>query len=145
MFKFYVIKMDKKRILMCMGDARIRVLMALGFLTLFSVTAMGGGGEQKAAYAIACLLCRIMQIFFLIVGVLATLVIVIGGIKWIGSGEDPEARTQAKSTIIHAIIGIIIVLVAGYIVSWIVVSFGVIRIADPITAIGGCDSLCTLS
>ncbi len=136
--------MDKKKILMRMGDGRVRILMVLGFLALFSVTALGAGGERIAAYAIACLLCRIMQIFFLIVGVLATLVIVIGGIKWIGSGEDPEARTQAKSTIIHAIIGIIIVLVAGYVVSWVVMSFGVIRIADPIQAIGGCDTMCKL-
>ncbi|MCK4492195.1 MAG: TrbC/VirB2 family protein [Candidatus Altiarchaeales archaeon] len=137
--------MDKKRILKYMGNARVRMLMILVFLALFSVTAFGTGGtgtEHKAAYAIACLLCRIMQIFLLIVGVLATLVIIIGGIKWIGSGEDPEARTQAKSTIIHAIIGIIIVMVAGYVVSWIVSSFGGIRIADPIDAVTGCSKIC---
>lgn len=61
-------------------------------------------------------ICGVYGSFAMVAGALAALMIVIGGIKWIGSGDDPGARKNAKDMIIHAIVGLCIV-----VVSWMVV------------------------
>jgi len=53
---------------------------------------------------------------------LGVCVFLLAGLKWIASGEDAGKRKQAKDTMIHVIIGVLIVTLAYEIVS-IVLSF----------------------
>jgi hypothetical protein len=64
-------------------------------------------------------LCSFFNTFYYIAGAIASLIIVIGGVKWTASENDPGARKAAKDAIIHAIVGLIIVIVATAIVSQI--------------------------
>ncbi len=103
---------------------RIGLLLVLGLLFLVQMgTVMGAEGEENIHFALTYIICRIFQIIFYIAGAITALVIVVAGIKWIGSGDDPAARGSAKNTIVHAIIGLIIVLIAVFLVSWIIGAF----------------------
>ena len=84
------------------------------------VLAMAGlaaaSGPATAISAICNVLHNIQILLYAIAGGVGVVVITLQGIKWAGSAEDPGARKQAKQGIIHAIIGLIIVLLAVWIV-----------------------------
>ena len=55
----------------------------------------------------------IVNIIFGIAGSLAFLFIIIGGLRFVMSEGDPSKASQAKSTIVYALIGLVITL-TGY-------------------------------
>ena len=66
---------------------------------------------------------QVTNILLFIVGAIAVIMLIIGGIRYVVSGGDSSAVTAAKNTILYAIIGIIIVLLAFAIVQFVVGSF----------------------
>jgi hypothetical protein len=96
----------------------VQVLMLLGIVLL--TIGLASATASSVITVINNLLCRLLQVLFAVSAAVATIVIVLAGIKWIGSSEDAGARAQAKSTIVHAIIGLLIVMVALTLVSWVV-------------------------
>ena len=62
----------------------------------------------------------ILQILFGILGALAVLFIVIGGFSYVVSGGDPQATGKAKSTIMYAVVGLIIAVFAEAIVTFVI-------------------------
>jgi hypothetical protein len=73
----------------------------------------------EAANAICTVFGNIYFVLYSIAGAIGTVVITLQGIKWIGSAEDQGMRKQAKQGIIHAVIGLIIVMLAVYIVDMV--------------------------
>lgn len=65
------------------------------------------------------ILRKVIQIFSVIVGFVAVVMIIIGGIKYITSGGDSGNVSGAKNTIIYAIIGLIIVALAQVLVHYV--------------------------
>ena len=65
------------------------------------------------------LIRQIINIFSVIVGIVAVIMIIIGGLKYITSGGDSGNVTGAKNTILYAIIGLIIVALAQFIVRFV--------------------------
>jgi hypothetical protein len=61
----------------------------------------------------------IINIFSLVVGVVAVIMIIIGGLKYITSGGDSGNVTGAKNTILYAIIGLVVVALSQFIVRFI--------------------------
>lgn len=62
----------------------------------------------------------------LIVAVLASLVyLILGGIKWVTSGGDKDKLEGAKKQIIAAIVGLVVALVAFFVVNFLLSFFGV--------------------
>ncbi len=55
-----------------------------------------------------------------IVGVLAVVMLIIGGIRYVVSGGDSKKVTDAKNTILYAIIGLIICFLAYAIVNFVI-------------------------
>lgn len=55
-----------------------------------------------------------------IVGVVAVIMLIIGGIKYIISGGDAKKVTDAKNTILYAIIGLVIAFLAYAIVNFVI-------------------------
>jgi glucose uptake protein GlcU len=55
-----------------------------------------------------------------IVGILAVIMLIIGGIKYVTSGGDSKKVTDAKNTILYAIIGLIICFLAFAIVNFVI-------------------------
>ena len=69
---------------------------------------------------LSTIMCVIIQLLIFIAGGIAIVIIVLNGIKWTASSDDPGARKQAKEGIIHAIVGLIIVLIAVTIVGVVI-------------------------
>jgi len=74
----------------------------------------GGEGATQQIGDIARLIINILSV---IVGVVAVIMIIVGGFRYITSGGDSGKVGTAKNTIIYAIIGLILVALAQIIVN----------------------------
>jgi hypothetical protein len=61
----------------------------------------------------------VINIFSVIVGIVAVIMIIFGGFKYITSGGDSSSVTGAKNTILYAIIGLVVVAMAQFIVRFV--------------------------
>lgn len=77
------------------------------------------GGDENPTDKVNALITQIINIFSVIVGIVAVIFIIIGGLKYITSGGDSGNVTGAKNTILYAIIGLIIVALAQFIVRFV--------------------------
>ncbi len=80
--------------------------------------------EQGAEARVNGLLTDVINIFSLVVGVVAVIMIIIGGLKYIMSAGDSGNITGAKNTILYAIIGLVIVAMAQFIVRFVIARVG---------------------
>ena len=65
------------------------------------------------------LIKTIINVISIVVGVVAVIMIVFGGLRYITSGGDSSNVSSAKNTIIYAIIGLVIVALAQFIVRFV--------------------------
>lgn len=65
------------------------------------------------------LITKIVNIFSVIVGLIAVIMIIFGGFRYITSGGDSTKVNSAKNTILYAIVGLIIVALAQVIVKFV--------------------------
>jgi hypothetical protein len=73
-------------------------------------------GVKSSDGKIKELLKSVIDIFSFVVGFIAVVMIIIGGVKYITSGGDSGNVTGAKNTILYAIIGLVVVALAQLIV-----------------------------
>jgi cytochrome bd-type quinol oxidase subunit 2 len=73
----------------------------------------------KTERSINDLIAQIINIFSVIVGVVAVIMIIYGGFRYITSGGDSGNITSAKNTILYAIVGLVIVALAQFIVKFV--------------------------
>jgi hypothetical protein len=62
---------------------------------------------------------NVVNVLSLIVGIIAVIMIVIGGFRYITSGGDSGNVSGAKNTILYAIVGLVIVALAQFIVRFV--------------------------
>lgn len=62
----------------------------------------------------------ILDIVFIVAGALATIFIIIGGLRYVLSFGKPEALQKAKNTILYAIVGLLVSIFAFTIVNFVV-------------------------
>lgn len=67
---------------------------------------------------------NIILLLSTIVGVAAVIMIVVSGLKYTTSGGDSSSVASAKSTMVYAIIGLIVAAVAQFIVRYVLKSVG---------------------
>ncbi len=65
------------------------------------------------------LLSKVITIFSAVVGVIAVLMIIVGGLRYITSGGDSSKVSAAKTTIIYALVGLVIVALSQLIVHFV--------------------------
>lgn len=65
------------------------------------------------------LLAKVINIFSAVVGVIAVLMIIVGGLRYITSGGDSGKVSAAKTTIIYALVGLVVVALAQLIVHFV--------------------------
>jgi hypothetical protein len=87
-------------------------------LWLTTVAALELDGLPQAS-ADKSSLSTIISILIKITGAICLLMITIGGLRYILSQGDPQGVAKAKGAIIYALVGLIIVLVAQAIVSFV--------------------------
>lgn len=84
------------------------------------VDAIGGNSDGRRAGAFTNLLESIINILLFIIGAIAVIMIIIGGIKYTTSNGDQAQVTSAKNTILYAVVGLIVAIMAYAIVNFIV-------------------------
>jgi len=62
----------------------------------------------------------VTQIVLAILGGISVIMVIIGGIKYAGSQGDPAGTAKAKNTIIYALVGVLVALLATTIVQFTV-------------------------
>jgi hypothetical protein len=61
----------------------------------------------------------VVNVLSVVVGIVAVIMIIIGGFRYITSGGKQESVTAAKNTILYAVIGLVIVALAQVIVRFV--------------------------
>ena len=119
-----------KKAILLIGILMVPVLaLGAGVISPESVFAQGGlndglsaasGGEGLATNANANdIVVIIINIMLWLIGILAVIMLIFGGIKYATSAGDSNKVTSAKNTIMYAVIGLIIAIFAWAIVRWV--------------------------
>lgn len=80
-------------------------------------------GQSTDASKLPTILRTVSNILIYVVGAVAVLMIIIGGLMYVLSGGDPNGTKKAKDTILFAIIGLVIAILAYAIVKFVLVKF----------------------
>jgi len=93
---------------------------------------VGNPFPQLADLSIGGILTFIINAAFVIAAILTLIYLIWGGINWITSGGDSEAVGAARNRIIAALIGLIIVILAYFILDFVLSELiGVGSFRDP--------------
>ena len=65
----------------------------------------------------------ITNVLLFIIGAISVIMLIIGGIRYVVSGGDSGAITSAKNTILYAIVGIVVAILAYALVNFVIGSF----------------------
>ena len=76
-------------------------------------------GGNNATEQINRIIKLVINTLSLIVGIVAVVMIIVGGMRYVTSGGSDTSVTGAKNTILYAVIGLIIVAMAQFIVRFI--------------------------
>lgn len=104
-------------------------VVAMGVMASNSVSALT---LQEGAEAARCDGCpadlfgdngvfkKVTNTILYIVGIIAVIMLIIGGIRYVTSGGDAKKVTDAKNTVLYAIIGLVIAFLAFAIVNFVI-------------------------
>lgn len=126
------------------GQAILSMTALVGMTALFAVPAFaynpikGSGacdGADKPAIckeldgttgkdAVNKTVQNVIDILFYAIGVIAVIMIIIGGIKYTTSNGDSSAITSAKNTILYAVVGLVVAILAYAIVNFVLNRLG---------------------
>jgi hypothetical protein len=87
----------------------------------------GGAGGKTACFnqsndgtsALSKIAKQIINIFSILVGIVAVIMVIYGGFRYITSGGDSGRVGNAKNTLIYAIIGLVVVALAQFLVHFV--------------------------
>jgi hypothetical protein len=65
----------------------------------------------------------ITNVMLYLIGAISVIMLIIGGLRYVVSGGDSSAVQNAKNTILYAVVGIIVAILAYAVVSFIINSF----------------------
>jgi len=72
---------------------------------------------------ISTVIAAVVNVLLFIIGIIAVIMIIIGGIMYAVSSGDSGAVTRAKNTILYAVVGLAVAFFAYAIVNWVVMRF----------------------
>jgi hypothetical protein len=84
----------------------------------------GGVSCAPAGISLSQGITNTVNTLLFIVGVASVIMIIVGGLRYIFSGGDPKNTSAAKDTILYAVIGIVVAILAYAIVNFILGQFG---------------------
>lgn len=65
----------------------------------------------------------ITNVMLFLIGAVSVIMLIIGGIRYVVSGGDSTAVTNAKNTILYAVVGIVVAILAYAVVNFVIGSF----------------------
>jgi hypothetical protein len=83
------------------------------------VNAVHGNGQPSELFGAAGIFTTISSLLLYIIGALSVIMIIFGGLRYVISGGNTASVTAAKNTILYAIVGVIVALLAYSIVNFV--------------------------
>lgn len=83
------------------------------------VNAARGNGQPSTLIGDGGILSTVTNVLLFVVGALAVIMIIFGGIRYVTSAGNSSAVTAAKNTILYAIVGLIVAFLAFAAVNWV--------------------------
>lgn len=107
------------------GAAGLFSLFAQAFnLTMGDGAAAAKGVDQAATlFGNTGIFSTVTNVMLFVVGAISVIMIVIGGLRYVLSGGDTANVTTAKNTILYAVIGVIVAMMAYAIINFVLSSF----------------------
>ncbi len=65
----------------------------------------------------------VISTLIFVVGIIAVIMIIVGGIKYVTSNGDSSKVTSAKNTVLYSVIGLVVAILAFAIVNFVVAEF----------------------
>lgn len=65
----------------------------------------------------------IINVLLFLIGSISVIMLIVGGIRYVVSGGDSSAVQSAKNTILYAIVGVVIAILAYAVVDFVITSF----------------------
>lgn len=84
-----------------------------------------GAGQGSDLFGDGGIFTTITNVLLFIIGAISVIMLIIGGIRYVVSSGDSNAVTGAKNTILYAVVGIIVALLAYALVNFVLKSFTV--------------------
>lgn len=86
-------------------------------------TSAKGEDQQENLFGPDGLFQTITNVLLFVIGAVSVIMLIIGGIRYVVSGGDSSAVTSAKNTILYAVIGIVVAILAYAMVNFVITSF----------------------
>lgn len=112
--------------LMVCGLVGVFVPTTVGAINVFNGSACSGVSatsdicKAKSTDSLKSYVGTIVNIILYILGVVAVIMIIIGGFMYVTSSGDATAVTKAKNTIMFAVVGLVIAILAYAIVNFVI-------------------------
>jgi cytochrome bd-type quinol oxidase subunit 2 len=95
--------------------------------TTLSTNQTSGCDVTSGTTGINNIITTVVNVFSVVVGVVSVIMIIYGGFRYVTSGGDSGNVSNAKNTIIYAIVGLVVVALAQFIVQFVL---------DKVTQVG---------
>jgi len=82
-----------------------------------------GKDQQSDLFGNEGIFKTITNVLLFIIGAISVIMLIIGGIRYVVSGGDSAAITSAKNTILYAIVGVVVAILAYALVNFVITSF----------------------
>lgn len=82
-----------------------------------------GKDQQTELFGDQGIFKTITNVLLFIIGAISVIMLIIGGIRYTVSNGDQAAVTSAKNTILYAVIGIVVAILAYALVNFVITSF----------------------
>ncbi len=80
--------------------------------------------DQQRAQSVPGGIKTAVNTLLYVVGIAAVIVLIIGGLRFITAGGNPQSVNSAKDSILYAVIGIVVAILAYAIVNFVLGQFG---------------------
>ncbi len=87
-------------------------------------SAPSGSAGTATLFGSGSIFTTIVNILLFIIGAVAVIMLIIGGVRYTISGGKESEVKAAKDTILYAIIGIVVAFLAYAVVNWVLTSLG---------------------
>ena len=104
----------------------ISLVGLVGFAPVSALTLQEGAEAAKCdgcpenLFGDAGIFRQVTNTILYVVGIIAVVMLIIGGIKYVVSGGDSKKVTDAKNTVLYAIIGLVVAFLAFAIVNFVI-------------------------
>lgn len=103
----------------CQAGNNIQTNVGAGIDSATGVSGSCADATDTGAGSLQAVAKKVVNIFSIIVGLVAVIFVIYGGFRYITSGGDSGSVGNAKNTLIYALVGLVIVALAQLIVHYV--------------------------